>query len=63
MAIPKQRGPGQRGGDGGRGNRGTFRNVGGSVPPKKSCPLAALMVGLWMLAFSVAGATVWELVA
>lgn len=44
MGIPKQRGPGQRGGSGGhRANRGTFRNSGGNVkPPGKGCTIWAI---------------------
>jgi hypothetical protein len=46
MSVPKQRGAGQRGGDGHRSNKGAFRASGGSVkPPKKGCPLA-LLVGM-----------------
>lgn len=42
--IPRQRGAGQRGGSGGqRANRGTFRNAGGSVPPKKGGCLSILV--------------------
>ena len=43
--IPKPRGgsgSGKWGGDGHRGNRGTFRNVGGKVGRSKGCAVLAL---------------------
>ena len=45
--TPKQRKPGQTGGYGGqRANKGTFRNAGGSVPPKKSS--GAIFFAPWL---------------
>lgn len=43
--APKQRKPGQFGGDGHRSNKGAFRASGGHVkPPSKSCGLLAVVV-------------------
>ena len=49
--TPKQRGAGQTGGHGGhRKNIGAFRASGGSVkPPKKGCPLTALVLMLYLV--------------
>jgi len=57
MGVPKQRGPGQRGGAGGqRANRGTFRNSGGNVkPPSKICGLIALALATGVATPIIAG--------